>query len=115
MNKILIKLENLVVFIICIFVFYRFDFSWVLFIILIFAPDISMVGYLKGNVVGARTYNLFHTYLLSTPVLLLGLVVHMDLLTEIGLIWTAHIGIDRFLGYGVKYDSGFKDTHINRL
>ncbi|UUZ81797.1 DUF4260 domain-containing protein [Paenibacillus sp. P26] len=115
MNKKLIKLENLAVFIICIVVFYRFDFSWLLFILLIFAPDISMFGYLKGTVVGARTYNLFHTYLLSIPVLVLGFVVHTDLLTEIGLIWTAHIGIDRFLGYGLKYDSGFKDTHINRL
>lgn len=115
MNKILIKLENMVVFIVCIFVYYRFDFSWWLFILLILAPDISMFGYLKGNVVGARTYNLFHTYLISTLVLLFGLVVHMDFIIEIGLIWTAHIGIDRFMGYGLKYDIGFKDTHINRL
>jgi hypothetical protein len=115
MNKKLIKLENLSVFIVCIYAYYQFNFSWLLFILLFFTPDLSMIGYLKGNKVGARVYNLFHTYLLSTLVLVLGFVVYKDLVTEIGLIWTAHIGIDRCLGYGLKYEDGFKDTHINRL
>ncbi|WP_373459720.1 DUF4260 family protein [Paenibacillus harenae] len=58
--------------------------------------------------------NIFRTYLPSTLDLLSGLVAHTDFVIEIGLIWTAH-GIDRFMGYGLKYDIGFKGTHINRL
>jgi Domain of unknown function (DUF4260) len=36
-------------------------------------------------------------------------------MTQVGLIWLAHIGIDRVLGYGLKYPTGFKDTHLSRV
>ena len=33
----------------------------------------------------------------------------------VALIWTAHIGFDRMLGYGLKDVSGFKKTHLQRI
>jgi hypothetical protein len=35
--------------------------------------------------------------------------------TQIALIWFAHIGTDRFLGYGLEYPTRFKDTHLQRV
>jgi hypothetical protein len=33
----------------------------------------------------------------------------------IAMIWLAHIGFDRALGYGLKYASGFGFTHLGRI
>ncbi|RIX49358.1 DUF4260 family protein [Paenibacillus nanensis] len=115
MNRLILKLEGLLVLLACIYAFMEYDFKWIWFIVLLFAPDISMVGYLKGVRVGAVAYNLFHTYLLSGIMLVIGVVTKMDVFLMIGIIWTAHIGLDRLLGYGLKYKTEFKDTHLNRL
>jgi hypothetical protein len=89
--------------------------SWLMFAALFLAPDLFMLGYLFGNRVGARTYNLAHTY---TAPLALGLVAFFapdPMLFGIGLVWAAHIGFDRLLGYGLKYGSGFKDTDLGKV
>lgn len=89
--------------------------GWVLFAILILAPDLSMIGYLGGAKIGASIYNLVHT--LVGPILLMGfglLTAHFTLVPY-GLIWTAHIGMDRMLGFGLKYPTNFKDTHLQRV
>ncbi|RKQ33951.1 DUF4260 family protein [Oceanobacillus halophilus] len=39
----------------------------------------------------------------------------MQFLIIVGLIWTAHIGMDRMIGFGLKYPTAFKDTHIQRI
>ncbi|MDD9911252.1 MAG: DUF4260 family protein, partial [Ahrensia sp.] len=33
----------------------------------------------------------------------------------IALIWAAHISGDRALGYGLKYESNFKHTHLGKI
>jgi Domain of unknown function (DUF4260) len=33
----------------------------------------------------------------------------------VALIWFAHIGMDRTVGYGLKYPTSFKDTHLQRV
>lgn len=89
--------------------------GWWLFALLLLAPDLSMVGYLRGPRVGAQVYNLFHTY--TAPLLLATVGVGLDhsLLIALALTWSAHIGMDRVLGYGLKLPSGFKDTHLGRI
>jgi Domain of unknown function (DUF4260) len=89
--------------------------SWGLFAALFLAPDLSMLGYVFGNSVGASTYDAFHTY--TAPFLLWMILWLADKtsLTWICAIWIAHIGFDRLLGYGLKYISGFKDTHLGRV
>src|SRR5918998_1837585 len=89
--------------------------SWVLFALLILAPDVSMLGYLFGTKVGAATYNLAHTYALPASLATFGVLAGSPLAVSVALVWFAHIGMDRLVGYGLKYTSGFKDTHLDRV
>lgn len=82
--------------------------------LLILLPDLSMLAYPFGPKVGARVYNLAHTYLMPLFVGLLGLLTGHPVLYSIALIWTAHIGADRLLGYGLKQPTGFGDTHLSQ-
>ncbi|TVY05587.1 DUF4260 domain-containing protein [Paenibacillus cremeus] len=113
--KSFLRLEGLFVFIACLYAYYRLDYGWLWFIVLFLFPDLSMIGYIKGNVAGARVYNVFHTYLTSGVFISLGVILDQTIFLQIGLIWTAHIGIDRMAEYGLKYTSDFKATHINRM
>lgn len=80
--------------------------------VLALAPDLAMVGYLGGSRVGSLSYNVAHTYTL--PIALGGIAWWSDVRIAllVALIWAAHIGADRLAGYGLKYGSGFKDTHL---
>ena len=89
--------------------------SWWLFALLLLAPDLSMLGYLAGPRVGAVTYNAFHFYLLPAALGFVGLFVGAPLAVSVALVWFAHIGMDRLLGYGLKYPTDFKDTHLQKV
>ena len=89
--------------------------GWLLFGVLLLAPDLSMLGYLAGPRVGAAIYNAFHTYALPALVGALGMIFASPLAVAVALIWSAHIGMDRTVGYGLKYPSSFKDTHLERV
>ncbi len=88
--------------------------EWWAFLALLLAPDVSMLGYLRGPVIGAAAYNLFHNYLPPAALAMYGVLSGNQVLLLLGLIWFAHIGMDRLLGYGLKYPTGFKDTHVGR-
>jgi hypothetical protein len=90
-------------------------FSWPLFALLFLAPDLTMLAYLIGPRAGAFVYNLAHTYALAAPLALAGFYLGSALAAALGLIWVAHIGLDRMLGYGLKYESGFGLTHLGRI
>jgi hypothetical protein len=81
----------------------------------ILLPDLLMAGYLGGAKVGAAVYNLGHAYPLPAALSLIGIGAHHPLVLALGLIWLAHIGMDRALSYGLKYDSDFKHTHLANL
>lgn len=74
-----------------------------------------MVGYLKNPKLGAIIYNLIHNVVLSISLVLLGVIANIELLILLGLILSAHIGIDRSLGYGLKETTGFKNTHLGKI
>jgi hypothetical protein len=74
-----------------------------------------MIGYLRGTTVGALLYNLGHTYLLPALTILYGWHERHVLVLAIGIIWLGHVGFDRFAGYGLKYDTDFKNTHLGNL
>jgi hypothetical protein len=90
-------------------------YPWWLFAALLLAPDLFMLGYLKDTKWGAVIYNLVHTS--TGPLLLLGIAFafHASQCLPYVLIWLAHIGIDRALGYGLKYPTLFKDTHLQHV
>ena len=110
-----LRVEGAVVFAAAIALYGHAGFSWLMFAILFLAPDLSMLAYLAGPGAGALAYNLIHTYALPLPLAIAGFALGSPLAAAIGLIWTAHIGLDRLLAYGLKYRSGFGDTHLGRI
>jgi hypothetical protein len=91
------------------------DQSWWLAPAGILLPDIMMAGYLAGTRIGAATYNLAHATPLPASLIGLGWWQHKPLVAAIGLIWLAHIGLDRLMGYGLKYHDRFQHTHLGMM
>jgi hypothetical protein len=89
--------------------------SWWLFALLLLAPDASMLGYLGGPRFGAAAYNAFHCYPLPAVLAAFGLLGGFPLALAVALVWFAHIGMDRAVGYGLKYPTAFGDTHLDRV
>lgn len=89
--------------------------GWLLFVVLILAPDLSMIGYAAGPRWGSIAYNLVHTTTWPALAIGYGLLATAPLAVSIGAVWLAHIGLDRLIGYGLKYPSGFKETHLHRV
>ena len=112
---ILLRIEGLAVLVVSVTLYAVTGPRWWLFAILLLAPDLSMMGYLGGVKIGASIYNIVHT--LTGPLLLIGFAVltTRSSLLPYALIWTAHIGMDRMLGFGLKYPTTFKDTHLQRV
>src|SRR5271155_1494426 len=90
-------------------------FHWWLFALLLLTPDLFMLGYAANPTIGSAAYNLVHTS--SVPILLLGvaIVAPLPALESYDLIWPAHIGMDRTPGYGLKYPTRFRDTHLQHV
>ena len=88
---------------------------WWLVPVVILLPDLFMLGYVGGNRLGAAVYNAGHSYPLPALMSLAGLAGHHPLVLALGLLWLAHIDMDRLAGYGLKYDSGFQRTHLSNL
>jgi Domain of unknown function (DUF4260) len=107
--------EGLAVAAAAIVLYFHFGYPWWLFVVLALAPDLSMLGYAAGPVVGATAYDVAHTYVLPVALALIGVLADVELAVQVGLIWAAHIGVDRAIGYGLKYPSGFRDTHLQRV
>lgn len=84
-------------------------------VLIFFAPDLFMVGYLAGPVRGAQVYNLVHIYGSGAAVMGLGAVFGLPVMTALGLLWLGHVGFDRMLGYGLKLPEGFQHTHMGRI
>lgn len=89
--------------------------SWWLFLLLLFAPDLFMLGYLRGPKVGAAVYNVGHVTLTPIVIGLASYFVGAQLGVQIAVIWLAHIGMDRLAGYGLKEPTSFQDTHMGRI
>jgi membrane-bound metal-dependent hydrolase YbcI (DUF457 family) len=111
----ILRLEGLAMFAATLAVYIMLHGSWLTFIILFLAPDLSFLAYLAGPVVGARVYNLLHALVLPLLLCVAGWAFYQPDLWKFATIWIAHIGFDRMLGYGLKYESGFKDTHLGQL
>jgi hypothetical protein len=91
-------------------------FSWMAFGVWFFLPDVAILVYVFGNErVGMWAYNMTHSTLGAGVVALLGLALDVSMLLQASLIWFAHIGFDRALGYGLKFPLGFRVTHLGVL
>lgn len=110
----LLRLEGLLLLAAAVSGYALLDGGWLFFALLFLAPDLSMAGYLRGPAVGATVYNAGHTYLAPAALLLHGWFGGSLLAAQLGLVWVAHIGVDRLLGFGLKRPTGFRDTHLDR-
>lgn len=113
--KNLLKLEQLALLVFIVVLYSILKLSWLWFAILFLTPDIFMLGYLFGNKIGAITYNFIHNYFTTITLILIGYFLHIEWCLMIGLIFTAHIAFDRFLGFGLKKNDSFKSTHLGDL
>jgi hypothetical protein len=103
------------VFILSILLYARTGASWWQFLILLLVPDVSMAGYWLGARWGAVCYNVAHSYVGPLALATIAVAFSHERWLPYLLIWTAHIGMDRALGYGLKYPNAFKKTHMGRL
>jgi Domain of unknown function (DUF4260) len=113
--KMLLRLEGLTLFAAMLMLYATWGGSWWIFAILFLAPDLSFVAYLIDPKTGAFVYNAAHSYMAPVALLTLGFALDEPLILSIAMIWLAHIGIDRALGYGLKYEAGFGFTHLGRI
>ena len=113
--KILLRIDGLAVLAAACVVYHELKASWLMFAVLFLAPDLFMLGYVFGPKAGAVGYNIGHTYF--APFLLWASVylMHWPSIFPICVIWIAHIGLDRLLGFGLKYTTAFKDTHLSKV
>jgi len=110
-----LRLENLAIGALAIWGFALTDASWVLFAALILTPDLGMLGYLASSSVGALTYNAVHTYLAPVALVAAATLAGWTWGVPVALVWAAHIGIDRALGYGLKAPESFQQTHLGAI
>lgn len=113
--KAVLKLEELLLFILGIYLFSLLNYNWWWFLVLILTPDVGMIGYLFNTKIGAITYNLFHHKGLAVIIYLIGVYLSIPLWQLIGIILFSHASMDRIFGYGLKYDKGFKYTHLGEI
>lgn len=108
----LIRLEELFILGLSVYLFSLLDYAWWWYPLLLLAPDVSMAGYLGGPAYGAVFYNLFHHRALAVAAYLAGSLLGIGLLTLAGVILLGHISMDRMLGYGLKHTDDFRRTHL---
>jgi hypothetical protein len=113
--RIMLRLEGLTLFAAMVLLYAVWGGSWWIFAVLFFAPDLSFIAYLSDPRSGAIVYNAAHSYMAPVALLTVGLAIAEPLTLSIAMIWLAHIGFDRALGYGLKYSAGFGFTHLGRI
>lgn len=113
--RLILRLEGAALLLGAAFFYWRLGGSWLFFAVLFLAPDLSFFAYLVSPRAGAIVYNAAHATLGPLFLLVLAAWLGYAIGEDIALIWLAHVGFDRALGYGLKYASAFADTHLGRI
>lgn len=113
--KTTLKLEELGLFLFGVYLFSQLNYAWWWFFALILVPDFSMIGYVFGNKSGAFLYNVSHHKAIALIIYLAGIYSSNNLIQLTGIILFAHSSMDRMMGYGLKYETGFKFTHLGEI
>lgn len=111
----ILRVEGAVILSLALFLYVRGEGGWLFFVVLLLAPDVGMLGSLAGSRLGAITYNALHTTVGPAALAVIGILTESPAATSVALVWFAHIGLDRMLGYGLKHPSGFRETHLGRI
>lgn len=113
--RVLLHLEGAAVLVVATAAFFRLGHPWWLFLLLIIAPDLSLLALAAGPRVGGLIYDMAHTMI--WPIILLGVGwwLGASLAVAVALGWLAHLGMDRMVGYGLRYLDGGKESHLGRV
>ncbi|HXB75848.1 MAG TPA: DUF4260 domain-containing protein [Bradyrhizobium sp.] len=111
----LLRLEGLTLFASMTLLYGFWGGPWWVYAVLFLAPDLSFLGYLAGGRIGAIVYNAMHSYMAPMALMTAGFGFAPPLVISVAMIWLAHIGLDRALGYGLKYSKGFAFTHLGTI
>lgn len=112
---VILRLDGLAVALVAILLYRELGVAWWIFAAGFLAPDLAFAAYLAGPRIGAAAYNVVHTYLWGVALFGVGLFGAHASLMAAGLIWIAHVAIDRLVGFGLKYPDGFRRTHLQRV
>jgi hypothetical protein len=110
-----LRVEGAAVLVAALVLYFDLGYEWWLLVLLLLAPDLSALGFVAGQRVGTATYDIGHLEALPLALAVGGYLGDNDLALKLALIWLAHIGMDRAVGYGLKYPTHFKDTHLQRV
>ena len=113
--KNLLRLEELLLFGLALFLFSQSEYDWRWYALLFLGPDLSMLGYLANPQVGAWTYNLIHHKGLAVALYVLGNLLAVPWLMFAGTLLLGHSSLDRVFGYGLKYLDAFQNTHLGKI
>lgn len=110
-----LKLEQLLVFVLSMYLFSLLNFDWWWYLALFFVPDIGFLGYLVNTKVGALCYNILHHKGVMIILYLLGIYLKNEPLQLVGIVFLGHAAFDRVFGYGLKYNDSFHNTHLGKV
>lgn len=113
--RLLLHAEGAAVLLTAAFVYFRLGLPLWAFLVFLLAPDLSAIGYFFGPRVGSVSYNLAHIIVWPLLVGVAGWALGWVWTAPVALIWLAHIGLDRMVGYGLKYPDQFKQSHFDRV
>jgi hypothetical protein len=113
--KNLLKTEELAEALLALAVFARLPYAWWVLPAAFLLPDLSMVGYLAGPRVGAACYNFAHHKAVAVSLGMAGWWLDQPALELAGTVLFFHSAVDRLLGYGLKYATGFRYTHLGHV
>ena len=111
----LIKLEELFLFLLSIFLFAQLGMPWWWYAAFFLALDLGILGYLVGLRVGAVSYNVLHHKSVAVSAFVLGAHLANPTLQFVGVIVLGHSSLDRVLGYGLKHSDSFRHTHLGYI
>ncbi len=111
----LLRLEGVAIFGFALMAYEFMGFPWGFFILVFFLPDLSWPAYFHSPKAGAILYNTMHSYILPLMLFAYGFFVSSSIANQLAIVWIAHIGFDRALGFGLKYGRGFRYTHFGKL
>ena len=115
MMKNILKLEEIALFALSIYLFSLLNFDWWWYLVLFFLPDVSFVGYALNPKVGALAYNILHHKGIMMLLYLVGIYLQSEVLQLVGIVFFGHSAFDRIFGYGLKYNDSFNNTHLGKI
>lgn len=113
--KLLLHFEGVILLVASIVLYASQGFAWSTFLLLLLAPDLAFVAYIANRNLGTFFYNALHTVALPLILAVAAFMIDWTFGIQLALIWLAHVGMDRTVGYGLKYTNSFKNTHLSKI